>query len=257
MEGPDYYQILGVGREADLDEIKRAYHRLAAQYHPDLHPDDPDAEARLKILNQAYATLRDPARRATFDRWGAWAPPTWAPPDTRGTREWIVAAVNRLIKAHEILESHKPQGGPDLRYTLYLTPEEGMHGTEARIRVPNARWCPRCQGSRMEGGRPPFPCPQCRGAGELTHRNRWFRSMQVCDVCQGEGVVVTTPCQRCNGQGMIPVERILTIGVPAGMKEGRRLRVKREGGPGRWGGPPGDLFVHIRFTSHPKIPTTA
>ncbi|MBI3329192.1 MAG: J domain-containing protein [Nitrospinae bacterium] len=257
MEGPDYYQILGVGRGADLDEIKRAYRRLAAQYHPDLHPDDPDAEVRLKILNQAYATLRDPALRAKFDRWGAGGPPTWIPPDTPGTREWIAAVVNRLIKAHETLEAHKPQRGTDLQYTLSLTHEERVQGTEARIRVPNSRWCPRCQGSRMTGGRPTFPCPQCRGVGELSRRGQWLRSVRVCEVCQGEGVVVTDPCQRCNGQGSIQVERTLTICVPAGVTEASRLRVQGEGGPGRWGGPPGDLFVRIRFTPYPKAPTSA
>ncbi|MBI3328841.1 MAG: DnaJ domain-containing protein [Nitrospinae bacterium] len=257
MGGPDYYHILQVSRGAGLEEIKRAYRKLAAQYHPDLHPDDPDAETRLRTLNQAYETLRDPLLRAKFDRWGAWGPPTWPRADSRGTGEWIAALVTRLIHAYEALEAHKPQRGADLRYTLSLPWEAGQQGTEARIRVPNSRWCPRCQGSRMAGGKPPCPCPQCRGAGELSRAGRWLRSGHVCEVCQGEGEVVTDPCQRCNGQGSLQVERILTICVPAGVREESRLRVRGEGGTGRWGGPPGDLFVYIRFTSQPKAPTSA
>ncbi len=253
MGEPDYYQILEVRRNASLDEIKRAYHKLVARFHPDLHPEDPDAEARLKIFNHAYETLRDPARRAQYDRWGPWGPPIWTPPRTPNTREWLVEAVNHLLKARESLEAHKPQRGTDLRYTLTITPEDGMQGAEARIRVPHTRWCPRCQGSRMAGGRPPFPCPQCHGAGEVPRRGRFLHSLQACGVCQGEGVVVTDPCQRCRGRGSIPVERTLTIRVPRGVREGSRLRLQDEGGPGRWGGPPGDLFVYIRFEPHPSV----
>ena len=250
MGEPDYYHILGVSRDASPEAVKQAYHRLAAQFHPDLHPEDPDAEARLRSLNQAYAILRDPEQRRRYDRWGAWGPPVWSPPRTSATHEWVAAVVKHLLRAHAQLEAHKPQRGPNLRYTLPLSPNDGQRGIEVRIRVPNVRWCPHCIGSRMAGGKPPFPCPQCRGAGEVS-RLGGLSATRVCDVCQGEGMVITDPCRRCAGQGAIRVMRSLTIEVPAGVQEGSRLRIRGEGGPGRWGGVPGDLFVDIRLVPRP------
>ncbi len=255
MGEPDYYQILGVERDASPDEIKRSYHQRAAQFHPDLHPHDPDAEARLRSLNQAYATLRDPTQRRHYDRWGTWGPPPWVAPPTSDSRAWITAIVNHLIKARASLEAHKPQRGVDVRYTLVLTPEEGRQGRDAQVRFPNWRWCPRCQGSGTAEGRPPGPCPQCRGRGELLRQGGLLRSFQLCVMCQGTGNVMTDPCLRCGGEGSLAMERTLSLHVPAGVGEGSRLRVRGEGTPGRWGGPPGDLIVSIRLAPHP--PQTA
>jgi molecular chaperone DnaJ len=249
---PDYYHILGISRDASLEEIKQAYHRLAARFHPDLHPDDAEAEACLRSLNQAYATLKDPERRARYDRWGAWGPPMWRPPSTSAAREWVAAVANHLLTAREHLEAHKPLRGRDLRYTLHISPRECVQGCEARVNIPKAHWCPQCVGSRMAAGKPPSPCPQCRGARE-TRRPGWLLpAFQRCDVCQGEGVLVTDPCPRCAGQGSIQIMRTLTIDVPAGVRGGSRLRIQREGEPGRWGGPPGDLYVYIRPTVYAR-----
>jgi molecular chaperone DnaJ len=248
--GPDYYRILGVNRDASLDEIKQAYRRLAARFHPDLHPDDPDAEAYLRGLNQAYAILKDPERRARYDRWGAWGPPVWRPPGSSTPRTWMAAVVDHLLGAREHLEAQKPQRGQDLRYTLVIAPHDSVKGCEARITVPNTRWCPQCAGSRMAGGKPPFPCPQCRGGREVRRPGWLLATIRACDVCQGEGVVITDPCQRCTGQGSIQVTRRLTLDVPAGVRDGDRLRLRGEGGPGRWGGAPGDLYVYIRLAGH-------
>lgn len=257
MGEPDYYQILGVGREASPDDIRQAYHRMAARYHPDLHPDDPDAEARLRSLNQAYATLRDPEQRKRYDRWGPWGPPAWQLPRAAPGRAWIAAAINHLLNVHGHLEAHKPQRGHDLRYTLTITPQDRQQGTEARLCVPSSRWCPQCLGSRMTGGKPPFRCPQCRGAREMLRPGWLLPGIRVCDVCQGEGVVITDPCQHCAGRGAIRVERILTIDVPAGVREGARLRLRGEGEPGRWGGTAGDLLVDIRISSRPNQSSTS
>jgi molecular chaperone DnaJ len=246
---PDYYHILGVSRDASPEAIKQAYHRLATRFHPDLHPNDADAEACLRSVNQAYAILKDPEQRARYDRWGIWGPPSWRPPGTSAPREWMAAVVNHLLTAREHLEAHKPQRGRDLRYTLHISPQVCVKGCEARINVPNRRWCPQCLGSRMAAGKPPFPCPQCRGAREIRRPGWLLPTIRRCDACQGEGVVVTDPCQRCAGKGAIQVMRTLTIDVPAGVRDGNRLRIRGEGEPGRWGGPPGNLYVYLRCTS--------
>jgi molecular chaperone DnaJ len=247
---PDYYSILGVSREASLEEIKQAYHRLAARFHPDLHPDDADAEACLRSLNQAYAILKDPEQRAHYNRWGAWGPPIWHPPGTRALREWMAAVMHHLLTARDSLVAHKPLRGRDLRYTLRVTPQECLKGGEARLNVANMRWCPQCLGSRMAAGKPPFPCPQCRGAREIRRPGWLLPTSRQCDVCAGEGVVVTDPCRRCSGKGSIQIMRTLIIDVPAGVRDGSRLRIQGEGAPGQWGGPAGDLYVYIRRTAH-------
>jgi molecular chaperone DnaJ len=244
---PDYYQILGVRRDASLEEIKQAYHRWAAHFHPDLHPDDPDAEGSLRGLNQAYAILRDPEQRARYDRWGAWGPPAWRSPGCAAPRAWMAAVMHHLLTAQECLEAHKPERGQDLRYILTITPQDSMKGCEACLKVLNRRWCPECSGSRMMGGKPPFPCPQCQGAREIRRPGWLLPTIRVCDMCQGEGVVISHPCRRCSGGGAIPVRRALIIDVPAGVRDGSRLRIQAEGRPGRWGGAPGDLYVYIRL----------
>jgi molecular chaperone DnaJ len=256
MGEPDYYQILGVSREASLDDIRQAYHRMAARYHPDLHPDDPDAEARVRSLNQAYATLRDPVRRTCYDRWGAWGPPAWPLPQAAPPRTWIAAAIYHLLNVHGHLQAHKPQRGQDLRCTLTLTPQNGRRGAEVHLRVPTSQWCPQCLGSRMAQGKPPFRCPQCRGAREMLRPGWLLPGLQVCEMCQGEGVVITDPCPHCAGRGGIRVERLLTIEVPTGVRDGTRLRLRGEGDPGRWGGAAGDLLVHIRIHPYPEPPST-
>src|SRR5919108_5023194 len=138
---PDYYHILGVRREASPEEIKQAYHRLATRFHPDLHPDDVEAGAYLRSLNQAYSVLRDPEQRARYDRWGAWGPPIWHPPNTSGVREWMAAVANHVLVAREQLAAHKPARGQDLRYTLSISPQACVKGCEARLHVPHVRWC--------------------------------------------------------------------------------------------------------------------
>ena len=254
---PDYYQILGVRREASPEEIKQAYHRLATRFHPDLHPSDADAEDCLRSLNQAYTVLRDPEQRARYDRWGAWGPPIWRIPSTATAREWMAAVVNHALVAREHLDAHKPQRGQDLRYILSLPPQICEQGGEARLHVPHVRWCPQCLGSRVAGGKAPFPCPQCRGSCEVRRPGWLLPTVRQCDVCQGEGVVVVNPCQRCAGKGAIQVRRTLTIDVPAGVQDGTRLRIQGEGQPGRCGGPPGDLYVYIRQTVNRAQPSSA
>jgi molecular chaperone DnaJ len=242
---PDYYHILGVSRDARPEEIKQAYHRMATRFHPDLHPDDAEAEACLRSLNQAYAILKDPAHRARYDRWGAWGPPIWHPPGTTAPREWMASAVHHLLAAYVHLEAHKPQRGRDLRYSLQITSQERAKGCEARLDVVHLRWCPECLGSRMAAGKAPLPCPQCQGTGEIRRLGRLLSTLRRCERCQGEGRVITDPCQHCAGKGSVEIKRTLTIDVPPGVRAGSRMRIQGEGEAGHWGGPPGDLYVYI------------
>ncbi|MDQ3830517.1 MAG: molecular chaperone DnaJ, partial [Candidatus Tectomicrobia bacterium] len=133
-----------------------------------------------------------------------------------------------------------------LRYTLSISPQACRQGCETRLNVPNVRWCPQCLGSGAAGGKAPSPCPQCRGACEVRRPGWLLSTIRRCEACQGEGAIVTDPCQRCAGEGLIQVMRTLTIDVPAGVRDGSRLRIQGEGQPGRSGGPPGDLYIYIR-----------
>src|SRR5919108_5583590 len=196
---PDYYHILGVRREASPEEIKRAYHRLATCFHPDLHPDNAEAEAYLRSLNQAYTVLKDPEQRARYDRWGAWGPPIWRPPSTSTVREWLAAVVDHLLAAREHPEAHKPQRGQDLKYTLCISPQACVQGCEARLDVANVCWCPQCLGSRMTGGKPPFPCPQCRGACEVRSPGWLLSTVRRWGGCPGGGGGVPHPRPPCRG----------------------------------------------------------
>jgi len=248
-EEPDYYWILGVRRDASLDTIKQAYHRLAASVHPDAHPDDPDAESCLRSLNQAYALLKDPAQRARYDRWGISGPPAWRSPGSTAPHSWMVAVVDHLLGVQQQLDVHKPRRGQDMRYTLAIDPQEGVRGCEARLSIPHWRWCPQCLGSRMTGGRLPEPCEPCQGAGEVRRPGWFLSSVQTCEQCRGDGIVITQPCRRCEGHGSIRVTRTLIIDIPAGVRDGGRLRIQGEGGAGFWGGAPGDLYVDIRLVA--------
>ena len=233
---PDYYHILGVNRDASPEEIKQAYHRLATRFHPDLHPDDADAEACLRSLNQAYAILKDPEQRARYDRWGAWGPPIWHRPGTRTAREWMAAVVNHLLIAREHLEAHKPQRGRDLRYTLPITPEECAKGCEARLNVASMRWCPQCLGTVWRRGNHRFPARSvgarvksdaqagcCRRFGGVRcARARVWSSPIPASVVPGK--------VRSNSSAPSPSM------FPQGCRDGSRLRIQREGEAGPMGG---------------------
>jgi molecular chaperone DnaJ len=251
----DYYEVLGVGRAASQDEIKRAYRRLARQYHPDVNK-SPDAEDRFKEINEAYHALSDPDMRARYDRFGhAGLEGT----DFTGFGGFgdIIEDLFRGFGMGDFRRARartRPQRGTDLRYDLELTFEEAAFGCEKEIEVPRYELCPRCQGSGAEPGTRPVRCPECNGTGEVRRVQQSilgsFVSVTTCPRCHGEGEIVTTPCGECGGHKRVQVTRTLSVKVPPGVDDDMRIRLSGEGEPGAYGGPPGNLYVVVHVEPH-------
>jgi molecular chaperone DnaJ len=240
----DHYEVLEVARDATDAEIKKAYRRMARQFHPDQNPDDRAAEERFKECNAAYQVLSDPDKRAAYDRYGhaAFGPPVAASPGS-------VSDV--LDSFRELFKGRKKAGGRDLRYTLELAFEEAAFGCQKTIRFPTRRECDTCHGSGARGAAGTKACPGCGGRGEVRAKQGLFNLPRTCTACAGTGKVVVDPCPRCDGSGLVRVEREYTVKIPPGADDGQLRRVPREGEPGRAGGPSGDLHVMLRVRPHP------
>lgn len=258
-----------MSRDASAAEIKKAYRRLARQYHPDVNKDDPQAEERFKEINEAYSVLSDPEKRAAYDRMGHAA--------FESARSGGGAAGGPFGTGFEGFEdlgdlfdmffggmgmgrgrrARGPEPGSDLRYDLTIDFEEAAFGTEKEIVIPRIETCPRCGGNRAEPGTPVDTCPACRGTGEIRHvRNTAFGqfvNVTTCHQCGGEGRVVRTPCSECQGRGRVQRTRRLKVRIPAGVDDDFRLRMAGEGEAGLRGGPPGDLYVFISVRRHPEF----
>ena len=255
----DYYEVLEVGRAANQDEIKRAYRRLARQYHPDVNK-SPDAEDRFKEINEAYQVLSDPKIRARYDRFGHAGLEGTAFPDFTGFGGFgdIFDDLFRGFGMGDFGRSRaraRPQRGAGLRYDLDLIFEEAAFGCEKEIKVSRSETCPCCRGSGAEPGTQPMRCPECNGTGEVRRVQQSilgsFVSVTTCPRCNGEREVVTTPCRECRGRKRVQVTRTLLVKVPAGVDDGMQIRLSSEGEPGVYGGPPGDLYVVVRVEPHP------
>jgi molecular chaperone DnaJ len=255
---PDYYQTLGVGRQATQEEIKRAFRKLARQYHPDVNK-DPGAEAKFKEINEAYEVLSDREKRGVYDRFGHAGPRTgfggyggFGDAGGFGSFEDIFESFfggMRTGPAHR-----GPARGADLRYDLNIEFEEAVFGTEKEIVVPRHELCPQCDGSGAEPGTQPIRCPQCNGTGEVRRQQQTilgsFVQVTTCPRCQGEREIVTSPCTRCRGRKVIEVERPIIVKIPPGVDDGTRIRLAGEGEPGVRGGPPGNLYVVLHVEPH-------
>lgn len=258
MSKRDYYEVLGVPRDADENTIKSAYRKLARQYHPDVNKSE-GAEERFKEINEAYEVLSDANKRAAYDRFGhAGAQGGFGPGG---------AGFGGFGGFSDIFEEFfggfaGPRGAPrgptrgnDLRYDLEITFEEAVFGVEKEIEVPRMETCPVCQGTGAEPGTKPIRCPQCNGTGEVRRAQQTilgqFVSVTTCPRCNGEGEIVTTPCSNCHGQKRVRVTRKLVVNIPAGVDDGMRIRLAGEGEPGERGGPPGSLFVLLTVKPHP------
>ncbi len=256
MGGRDYYEVLGVPRDADLETIKKAYRRLALRYHPDRNPGDKAAEEKFKEAAEAYAVLSDPEKRRAYDRFGhagLGGEPAFRgfDPDIFGDFADILGGMFGFDLFGTRRARRTTRRGRDLLYELELDFEEAVRGTEARIRVPRHETCDACGGSGAEGPGGIRTCGECGGRGQIAFQQGFFTIARTCPRCGGAGRVIARACRACRGQGRRRRERTLQVRIPAGVDEGTRLRLAGEGEASAEGGPPGDLYVEIHVRPHP------
>jgi len=249
----DYYDLLGVGRNASADELKKAFRRLAMQFHPDRNA-EPEAEARFKEVNEAYEVLSDPERRAMYDRFGH----TAAQGDARGFEGFGFGGLGDIFDAFFGGQNSRGQRGPtrgaDARRGITLTFEEAVFGADKEIEVTSAEVCSVCNGLRAEPGTEPERCAQCNGSGEIRRTQQsifgQFVNVAMCDRCRGEGRVVAHPCKNCRGVGREKRKRKLSVKIPGGVDQGSQMRLTGEGEIGAHGGPRGNLYLQINVKPH-------
>jgi len=251
----DYYEVLGVGRNASETEIKQAYRKLARQYHPDVNPGDKEAEAKFKEATEAYDVLSDPEKRARYDQFGhAGTDPNQAGGFGGFDMGGFGDIFDMFFGGGGGQRRNGPTRGADLRYDLTLAFEEAAFGTEKEIEVPRMETCPDCQGSGAAAGTHPTTCPQCRGSGQVKTVQRTpfgqFQTVRTCPQCHGEGRIIASPCRTCNGQGKVRKVKTLKINIPAGSEDGLSLRLSGDGEAGARGGPPGDLYIVLHVKPH-------
>jgi molecular chaperone DnaJ len=253
MAKRDYYEVLGVQRAADADEIKKAYRRLAMKYHPDRNPNDPEAETHFKEAKEAYEVLSDGRKRSAYDQFGhagvegggaGGFGAADAFSDIFGDVFGDIFGTGRRGRA-------QVYRGADLRYELELTLEQAVTGDTVNIDIPSHVTCETCSGSGAAEGSARTTCGTCAGHGQVRVQQGFFSIQQTCPACRGAGTVVETPCGECRGAGVVRKVRTLAVKVPAGVDTGDRIRLSREGEPGRNGGPSGDLYVDIVIEPHP------
>jgi molecular chaperone DnaJ len=250
----DYYEVLRVERTASQEDIKRAFRRLAREYHPDVKQDDPHASERFKEINEAYQVLSDPSRRAQYDRFGTVVP--FTTDDVRGSGFGPFDDIFDMFFGRRggAAERDEPQRGADLRYDLEISLEEAAAGLEKTVELVRLETCPACFGTGAERGSAPETCPTCRGAGEVRYAQRTifgsFTQIGTCQTCRGTGRVQRHPCKQCEGSGRAETKRSLTAKIPPGVDTGNRLRLAGEGEAGALGGPRGDLYVFLTVRQH-------
>ncbi|MEZ5598100.1 MAG: molecular chaperone DnaJ [Pseudomonadales bacterium] len=254
MAKRDYYEVLGVNRDADGDAIKKAYRRLAMTFHPDRNKDDPAAEEKFKEATEAYEILSDEEKRAAYDRFGhSGVDPNAAGGFNRGFEgsfSDIFGDVFGDIFGGGGRGRGGPQRGADLRYALELTLEQAVRGDKIEIRVPILATCEDCKGSGAKAGTQPTTCTDCGGAGQIRVSQGFFSLQQTCPRCRGQGRIVTDPCRTCGGAGRVEKRKTLSVRIPPGVDTGDRIRLAGEGEAGPAGGPPGDLYVQVEVKPH-------
>jgi len=253
MAKRDFYDVLGVNRDASEAEIRKAYRKLAMKHHPDRNPDNPRAEEQFKEAKQAYEILSDPEKRAAYDQFGHAGFDTQAGMGGMGAGFGFADAFGDIFS--DIFGAARSRSGvyrgADLRYNLEITLEEAARGTETRIRIPAMVSCETCHGSGAKPGTKPVACTTCGGHGQVRMQQGFFSIQQTCPKCHGSGKVVPEPCHACYGAGRVKQHKTLSVKIPVGIDDGDRIRLSGEGEAGDAGGPSGDLYVVIHIKEHP------
>jgi molecular chaperone DnaJ len=255
MSKRDYYEVLGVAKNASEAELKKAYRRLAMKHHPDRNPDNKEAEEKFKEAKEAYETLNDPQKRAAYDQFGH----AGVDPSMGGGGGFGGGGFGGGASFSDIfgdIFGGGGGGGPqtyrgaDLRYNLSLSLEDAVSGTTVKIRVPTMVKCEPCNGSGAKPGTSPETCSTCAGHGQVRMQQGFFSVQQTCPDCRGTGKQIKNPCTSCHGHGRVQENKTLSVKVPAGVDNGDRIRLSGEGEAGENGGPPGDLYVQMAVKPH-------
>lgn len=249
MQQTCYYEILEISRDSHDAEIKKSYRRLAMKYHPDRNPDNPEAEQKFKDAAEAYDVLRDPEKKAIYDRYGHAGIKNNASGGF-GNPEDIFSHFSDIFGdlfgfASAGMGTSRPTQGSDLLYNLTIDFRQAAHGDEVRLKLPKKILCTDCSGTGAAKGTSPVICKQCNGTGQIKRTQGFFQVATPCRVCNGKGKIIAKPCPKCKGKGILEDIRELSVRIPAGVDNGIRLRIRGEGELGTNDGPPGDLYVVI------------
>jgi molecular chaperone DnaJ len=250
-----YYETLSVERSATEVDIKTAFRKQAMQWHPDRNPGDKDAEHRFKEINEAYEVLKDPDKRAAYDRFGH-AAFEQGGAGGAGFGSEFATTFSDIFDDLFGMGGRRGRGGgrergADLRYNMEITLQEAYAGKMAQVRIPTSVMCEGCSGSGAKAGTKPKACPMCGGQGKIRHAQGFFTLERTCPSCQGRGQVIESPCASCAGSGRVTRERTLSVNIPPGVEDGTRIRLAGEGEAGVRGGPPGDLYIFLSVGAHP------
>jgi molecular chaperone DnaJ len=262
MAKRDFYEVLGVKKDASADELKKAFRKLAMQFHPDRNPGDKTAEQKFREINEAYDVLKDEQKRSAYDRFGhqafeqgAGGRPGGGGP---GGFEFNFGSGGFADIFDEMFGEFMggrrgggtPGRGADLRYNLEITLEDAFKGKQSTIRVANLATCETCSGSGAERGAKPITCATCRGQGKVRAQQGFFTVERTCPTCAGRGQTIDKPCRTCAGEGRVKRERTLNVAIPAGVEDGTRIRLAGEGEAGARGAPAGDLYLFLTVSAH-------